>query len=101
MTGGGSVPYGLNMLGLMEETTGRDTDRAYEHQKIVLVELVVDPLAAGDLLGALAERLELDDGELEAAVAALERAGLAERDGPVVSATAAARYFEFLSPVML
>jgi hypothetical protein len=100
MTGGGSVPYGHTMLGLMEET-GRDTDRAYAHQKVVLIELVVDPLAAGDRLIALAERLELDEGEVEAAVAALEQAGLAQRAGSVVSATAAARYFEFLSPVML
>lgn len=88
------------MLGLMEETT-RGIDLPYEHQKLVLVELVVDPFAEGDPLPALAERLGLRTQDAEAAVAALEEVGLAQRDGALVSATPAARHFERLSPVLL
>ena len=73
----------------------------YQAQKIVLLELVVDPPEAGDRLDALIERLGLPSDAVEPAVFALEVIGLAERDMDVVRASPPARYFEYLWPVLL
>jgi len=73
----------------------------FRAQRIVLLELVVDPPADGDRLGALMERLGLPPGAVEPAVAALEVIGLARLREGVVRATPPARYFEHLWPVLL
>ena len=63
----------------------------FRAQRIVLLELVVDPPADGDRLGALMERLGLPPGAVEPAVAALEVIGLARLREDVVRATPPAR----------
>jgi hypothetical protein len=73
----------------------------YHAQKIVLLELVVDPPDAGDRLAELIERLGLPPGSVGPAVSALEVIGLASREDDVVRATLAARYFEYLWPALL
>lgn len=73
----------------------------YRAQKVVLVELVVTPPSEGDRLDDLLERLPLPRHSVEPAVAALELAGLAVREGHVARASAPALYFEYLWPVML
>ena len=73
----------------------------YRAQKIMLLELVVDPPDEGDRLAELIERLGLPPNSVEPAVSALEVIGLAAREDDVVRATLAARYFEYLWPVLL
>jgi hypothetical protein len=73
----------------------------YRAQKVVLLELVVTPPQAGDHIDALIERLAIPNEAVEPAIAALERAGLAVREGDIARATAPALYFEYLWPVML
>lgn len=73
----------------------------YRAQALVLLELVVDPPCAGDLLSTLRRRLPVPGASIEPAVAALEIAGLALRADDVVRATPPARYFEYLWPVRL
>ncbi|MBA2513636.1 MAG: hypothetical protein H0V26_04805 [Solirubrobacterales bacterium] len=73
----------------------------YHAQKVVLVELVVTPPSEGDPLDELLERLPLPRHSVEPAVAALELAGLALREGHIARASAPALYFEHLWPVML
>jgi len=73
----------------------------YRAQKLVLLEVVVDPPRAGDLVSELVRLLGVPGGSIEPAVAALELVGLVEREGDVVRATASARYFEYLWPVRL
>ena len=68
----------------------------YRAQQLVILELVVCPPASGDRLCKLIDRLELPAPHIEPAVTALERAGLAQRDGDVVRASHAALYFEHL-----
>jgi hypothetical protein len=74
--------------------------RAYEAQKLVLLDLVVDPPATGDHFDVVCELLELPRKEIEAAVA-LCCVGLAQRSGDVVFASDAASYFEYLWPTGL
>ena len=73
----------------------------YRAQKVVLLELVVTPPAEGDRIDELIDRLCRPGDAIVPAIAALEAAGLAERDGEVARASAAALYFEHLWPVML
>ena len=73
----------------------------YRAQKIVLLELVVDPPDAGDRLAELIERLGLPPDSVEPAVSALEVIGLAAREDDVDRATLVARYLEYLWPVLL
>ena len=75
--------------------------RQYENEKLLLLELVVDPPTAGDLVEDLSAVLGLTCEELAAAAAALTVAGLAERRGDRVISTYAAKYFEHLWPVAL
>ena len=77
------------------------TSREYEAQKLVLLELVVDPPATGDRIEALGTLLELTRADLEAAVKSLAGVGLAYRCDGVVLATEAATYFEHLWPTAL
>jgi hypothetical protein len=71
----------------------------FRAQRIVLLELVVDPPAAGDHLDDLRARLGLPRETVEPAAIALQLAGLAERRGDIVRCTFAATYFEYLWPV--
>ena len=73
----------------------------YHAQKIVLAELVIDPPDKGSSLDYLRDRLPLAPGTIEPALGALQVAGLAARRGDLARATAPARYFEYLWPVML
>ena len=73
----------------------------YHAQKIVLLELVVDPPDEGDRLAELVGRLGLPPDAVAPAVLALDAIGLAERDVDVVRASLTARYFEYLWPVLL
>jgi hypothetical protein len=73
----------------------------YRAQQLVLLELVVDPPEEGDRIADLVDRLPPAGDSVGSAIAALERAGLAERRGDVARASAAALYFEHLLPVML
>ncbi len=74
----------------------------YRAQRLVLLELVVDPPRAGDPLSELVRLL----GRARRARSSRRSprsssSGLAEREGDVVRATASARYFEYLWPVRL
>ena len=71
----------------------------YTAQRLVVLELVVDPPAAGDRFDDLCEWVGLADVDGRDAVDALAAVGLAERRTDVVIASAAARYFEHLWPV--
>jgi DNA-binding IclR family transcriptional regulator len=73
----------------------------YLAQKAVLLELVVDPPRHGDRFEELVERLGLPPAAVDPALAALEVAGLAQRNDHLVRATPPARYFEYLWPVLL
>jgi hypothetical protein len=73
----------------------------YRAQKVVLLELVVRPPAEGDRIDDLIDRLCVPGEAIAPAIAALEVAGLAERDDDVARASPAALYFEHLWPVML
>jgi hypothetical protein len=75
--------------------------RAYEAQKLVLLELVVDAPAGGDRMEVLCEVLELAHHDVEAAVAALVNVGLAQRRDDIVAASDAASCFEYLWPTGL
>lgn len=71
----------------------------YTAQRLVLLELVVDPPAGGDRFDELCEAIELADVDAHEALAALAAAGLADQGADVVLASPAARYFEHLWPV--
>ena len=73
----------------------------YRAQKLVLLEIVVDPPATGDPLSQLIRRLDVPASSIDPAVAALDLVGLAQRYDDIVRATVPARYFEFLWPVRL
>ena len=75
--------------------------REYETEKLVLLELVVDPPETGDRTEVLCEVLDIARAELEAAVEALTAVGLARRLSGVVFASEAATYFEYLWPTRL
>jgi predicted transcriptional regulator len=85
----GGPPLRLPHPGSLEYTT----------QRLVLLELVVDPPAGGDRFDELCETLGLADVDADEAVAALAVAGLVERRADAVRASQAARYFEHLWPV--
>jgi hypothetical protein len=71
----------------------------YTAQRLVLLELIVDPPTGGDRFEDLCETLGLADVDADAAVSALTAAGLAGRRTHVVFASITARYFEHLLPV--
>ena len=74
---------------------------AYDDQRLLLLEILVDPPAGGDVLSDLGAVLDRSPGAMEAAAAALERAGLAERRAGRVHASPAALAFDALWPVCL
>jgi hypothetical protein len=71
----------------------------HDVQRQVLLELVTTPPPEGDELGQLAFALREPRRDVEAAVEALVDAGLVERDGDTVRATAAALRFDALWPI--
>jgi hypothetical protein len=73
----------------------------FEHQRRILLELAVDPPAAGSPVAALAAELELTAAEVEAAATGLERAGVAERRRGRLRATRPVRAVEALWPLGL
>jgi len=74
---------------------------AYDDQRLVLLELLVDPPPEGDAVADLAVVLDRPPAAVSAAVAALGLAGLAERLEERVRATPTALAFDALWPVCL
>jgi predicted transcriptional regulator len=74
---------------------------AFDDQRLLLLELLVDPPSEGDAIADLAQALDRPAGAVAAAATALARAGLAERDGECVRAAPAALAFDLLWPVAL
>jgi hypothetical protein len=81
--------------------SGAPRPGSVEHrvQRWVLLELVTAVLSEGDGLDRLAFGLKELRPDVEAAVKALVDCGLAERDGDLVRASAAAWRFEALWPI--
>ena len=74
---------------------------AFDDQRRLLLELLVDPPPDGDAMADLALVLDRPAAAVAAAADALARAGLAARAGDRVRATPAALAFEALWPVRL
>jgi predicted transcriptional regulator len=74
---------------------------AFDDQRLLLLELLVDPPPDGDAIADLARVLDRPPEAVAAAAAALARAGLAERVGGRVRATPTALAFDALWPVCL
>ena len=76
-----------------------ETPTELRAQRVVLLELLVDPPPGGDRLPDLERRLGLAPGEVERAVTALVEAGLARRRRDVVRPSPVARRFDALWPI--
>jgi hypothetical protein len=74
---------------------------AFDDQRLLLLELLVDPPAEGDEIAKLAAALGRPATAISAAAAALARAGLAEYHDERVRTTETARAFDALWPVCL
>jgi hypothetical protein len=74
---------------------------AFDDQRMLLLELLVDPPRDGDAIADLALVLDRPAGAVAAAAEALVQAGLAARAGDRVRATPPALAFEALWPVCL
>lgn len=74
---------------------------AFDDQRLLLLELLVDPPHDGDALPALAGALGRPERAVRAAATALASVGLADRRGVRVRATATALAFDALWPVCL
>jgi predicted transcriptional regulator len=74
---------------------------AYDDQRLLLLEILVDPPADGDALADLAAVLDRPPPAVSAAAAALERAGLAQCGDDRVRASPTALAFEALWPICL
>jgi hypothetical protein len=70
--------------------------RAHDVQRKLLLELVLAPPPYTDDVAEVTARIGEPPGDVEEALAALSRAGLAGRDGQIGWATTAARYCEAL-----
>jgi hypothetical protein len=73
--------------------------REHDVQRKVLIELVLAPPPYTDDVARLAARIGESPGDVERALGALARVGLARRDGRLAWATPAARYCEALYPM--
>jgi hypothetical protein len=98
---GGSAPMQGNRNGGPPTRLPDPDSLQYRAQKVVLLELVVTPPTEGDRIDELTDRLCVPGNAIVPAIAALEVAGLANRNGDIARATAAALHFEHLWPVML
>jgi predicted transcriptional regulator len=74
---------------------------AFDDQRLLLLELLVDPPPDGDAIADLAVVLDRPVDAVVTAAAALARAGLAESAGERVRASPTALAFEALWPVCL
>lgn len=74
---------------------------AYDDQRLLMLELLVDPPAGGDRLDALTARLERSAPALRDAARALAGAGLATVHRGRIAATPAAIALDALWPVAL
>jgi hypothetical protein len=74
---------------------------AYDDQRLLLLELLVDPPPEGDAMPDLAAVLERPADAVAGAVAALVRAGLAVCDDNRVRASPTALAFDALWPICL
>jgi putative intracellular protease/amidase len=83
------------------EALARPGTQAFDDQRLLLLELLVDPPAEGDTIAELATALGRPAAAISTAAAALARAGLAERRVERVRASEAARGFDALWPVCL
>jgi hypothetical protein len=72
---------------------------AFRVQRAVLLELLVDPPAAGDPIAELPRRLDAPPADVVAAVTALVAAGAAETRDGFVRASPSARYVAALGLV--
>jgi hypothetical protein len=74
---------------------------AFDDQRLLILELLVDPPAGGDRFDALSATLGRSVPDLRRAAAALARAGLASVERDRVMASPAAVAFDALWPVAL
>ena len=74
---------------------------AHEHQRRLILELAIEPPAAGERPEDLARVLELSPAALEAAADALVAAGLVERRDGRLFPSAATRAMDALWPLAL
>jgi hypothetical protein len=74
---------------------------AFDDQRLLLLELLVDPPPGGDAFADLAAVLGRPERALVAAGSALARMGLAERRGGRIRASPTALAFDALWPVCL
>ena len=74
---------------------------AFADQRLLLLELLVDPPEEGDAIADLAAVLGRPERAVVAAAAVLARVGLAERRGGLIRASPTALAFEALWPVCL
>jgi hypothetical protein len=82
-------------------SSGAPRPGSHQHdvQRRVLLELLTTPPVEGDELSSLADSLDEPRCAVEAAIDALVEARLAQREGDVVRASAAALRFEALWPI--
>lgn len=74
---------------------------AFDDQRLLLLELLVDPPEDGDAIADLAAVLGRPEGAVVAAASVLARVGLVERRGPRLRASPTALAFDALWPVCL
>lgn len=74
---------------------------ANDAERLLLLELVVDPPTRGDTTDQLAARLQIPLDTIDRAAETLAGSGLAVRDGDVIRASPAALRFDALWPVAL
>ena len=86
-----SAPCGVARPGTVE----------FEAQRLLLLELLVDPPPGGDPLGRLAQTLRLGMRDLRAAAVTLERSGLAQMRDERLEPSPTARAFDALWPIAL
>jgi hypothetical protein len=83
------------------EGVARPGTAEFDHQRRLLLELAVDPPEGGESVPELATTLGLEDAEVEAAAAGLERAGLLIRRAGRLLAAPAVLAVEALWPLGL
>jgi DNA-binding IclR family transcriptional regulator len=74
---------------------------AFDDQRLLLLELLVDPPPEGDAVAELAAALGRPERSVVAAASVLARVGLAERRGRRIRASPSALAFDALWPVCL
>jgi sugar lactone lactonase YvrE len=98
---GGNAPMHDHRSDAWRDAIAAPGTRMFEDQRLLLLELVVDPPAGGDRIVDLAVALGRPRASVRAAANGLVTAGLAELARGTLRASAAARAFEALWPVRL